>query len=292
MKSSRHCSAGAVPLLAISAVLLSAMSPAISPAMAQSRSRVPVVTGCWQWSRPLGPTGGALAVPRDAPFATIVLRDSGRVVLPLVNGRERAMWESRSYWETSGDSVEVTVFTGLQGWRAQLSARALPATMKGSATYLADAIVAHTEPLRVAVTLARTPCESAWATLPITTRIPRRWERGRPLYFEHQVERPAALVAGAKLPRGVLSMRPLGAEERSDARADRPEIVVAQFIVESNGLADTSAIKLTYANGEPGPARIRNEIAALLAAVRFTPPLVGGQAVNQLAQWRIERSKN
>ncbi len=281
-----------MPSLAISACLLSAISPAVSPAMAQSSARVPVVTGCWQWSRPLGPTGGALAVPRDAPFTTIVLRDSGRVVLPLLSGRERTMWEARSYWESSGDSVEVRVFTGLQGWRAQLSARELPTTMNGSATYLTDAIDVNAAPLTVAVTLARRACESVWAALPITTRIPRRWERGKPLYFESQVERPAALVVGAPLPKGVRSMRPLGAKERSDARADRPEIVVAQFIVESNGQADTSAIKLFYADGEPGPVRVHTEIAALLASVRFTPPMVGGLAVNQLAIWRIERSKN
>ena len=287
MKSSRHCSAGAVPLLAILAMIVSV----VSPAMAQSRTRVPVVTGCWQSSRPLGPTGGALAVPRDAPFTAIVLRDSGRVVLPLLSGRERTMWEARSYWEVSGDSVEVRVFTGLQGWRAQLSARDLPATMKGSATYLTDAIAVNAEPLRVAVTLARTPCESAWATLPIATRIPRRWERGKPLYYEHQVERPAALVAGVPLPKGVLSLRPMRGDEKSDARADRPEIVVAQFIVETDGRADTSAIKLFYADGESGPVGVTREIAALLAAVRFTPPMVGGQAVNQLAQWRIERSR-
>lgn len=276
-----------MPLLLISAMLVSV----IAPARAQSAKPVPSVTGCWQWSRPLGPTGGARSVPREAPFTTIVLRDSGRVVLPLLNDRERAMWEARSYWEVRGDSVEVRVFTGLQGWRAQLAARALPAAMQGSATYLTDASASNAAPLQVSVTLSRAPCQPDWATLPITTRIPRSWERGKPVYFEHQVERPAALVAGVKLPKGVLSMRPLGAKERSDARADRPEIVVAQFIVESNGRADTSAIKLFYADGEPGPSGVRREIAALLAAVRFTPPMVGGQAVNQLAQWRIERAK-
>ncbi len=274
-----------MPLWAVSAMLVITMAPA----QAQSGKRVPSVTGCWQASRPLGPTGGALSVPRDAPFTTIVLRDSGRVVLPRLNDRERVMWEARSYWEAHRDSVEVQVFTGLQGWRAELSARRLPVAMQGTATYLTDVLVANAAPLQVAVTLSRTPCQADWATLPITTRIPRSWERGKPVYFEHQVERPAALAAGVRLPKGVRSMRPLGFNERSDARADRPEIVVAQFIVESNGRADTSAIKLFYADGEPGPVRVQHEIATLLAAVRFTPPMVGGQAVNQLAQWRIER---
>jgi len=286
MKFSVQCRAGAVPLSAILAMIVSM----VAPAQAQSAKRVSGVTGCWQASRPLGPTGGALAVPRDAPFATIVLRDSGRVVLPRLNDRERAMWEARSYWEVSGDSVEVRVFTGLQGWRAQLAARSLPAAMKGSATYLTDAIAVNAEPLRVAVTLARTPCESAWATLPITTRIPRSWERGKPLYYEHQVERPAALAAGVKLPMGVLSMRALGRTEKADARTDRPAIVVAQFVVESNGRPDTSSIKLLYADGASAPARVHAAIADILASIRFTPPMVGGQAVNQLAQWRIERS--
>ena len=277
-----------MPLLAIVMMLLSASSPAT----AQSRGRVPVVTGCWQASRPLGPTSGALSVPPDAPWTTIVLRDSGRVVLPLLAGRERAMWEARSHWEASGDSVVVRVFTGLQGWRAQLSARELPAVMKGSATYLTDGIAGNAAPLTVAVTLTRGACDSAWATLPITTQIPRSWERGKPVYFEHQVERPAALAAGTKLPKGVRSMRPLAYNEKSDAGADRPDVVVAMFIVESNGRADLTSLKLRYADGEPGSARVRDEIAAQLAAVRFSPPMVGGQAVNQLAAWRIERSKN
>ena len=276
-----------MPLLAIIVILLSASSPAI----AQSRGRVPVATGCWQASRPLGPTGGALSVPRDAPWTTIVLRDSGRVVLPLLTGRERAMWEARSHWEASGDSIQVRVFTGLQGWRAQLSARELPAVMQGSATYLTDAIVANAAPLTVGVTLTRRARDAAWATLPITTQIPRSWERGKPIYLEHQVERPAALAAGTKLPKGVRSMRPLGYNEKSDARLDRPDVVVAQFIVESNGRADMSSPKLLNADGKPGPARVHDEIAAQLAAVRFSPPMVGGQGVNQLAAWRIERSK-
>ena len=288
MNTSVHRRAGAVPLLAISVILVSTMSPA----HAQSRDRVPIVTGCWQASRPLGPTGGALSVPRDAPFTTIVLRDSGRVALPLLTGRERAMWEARSYWETSGDSIAVQVFTGLQGWRAQLSTRELPAVMKGSAWYLTDAIAANATPLTVGVTLARRACESAWADLPITTRIPRSWERGKPVYFENQVERPAALAANTKLPKGVRSMRPLGYNEKSDARTDRPDVVVATFIVESNGRPDTSSLQLLNADGEPGSVRVRNEIAVLLASTRFTPPMVGGQAVHQLATWRIERAKN
>ena len=288
MKTLGRRRAGAVPLLAISVILVST----ISPAHAQARDRVPLVTGCWQASRPLGPTGGALSVPRDAPFTTIMLRDSGRVALPLLTGSERAMWEARSYWETSGDSIAVRVFTGLQGWRAQLSTRELPAVMKGSATYLTDAIAVNAAPLTVGVTLARRACESAWADLPIITRIPRSWERGKPVYFENQVERPAALAADTKLPKGVRSMRPLGYHEKSDARADRPEIVVAMFIVESNGRPDTSSLKLLNADGEPGPVRVRNEIAALLASTRFTPPMVGGQVVPQLATWRIERFRN
>ncbi|WP_310570652.1 hypothetical protein [Gemmatimonas sp.] len=261
----------------------------MAPAQAQSGKRVPSVTGCWQASRPLGPTGGALSVPRDAPFTTIVLRDSGRVVLPRLNDRERVMWEARSYWEAHRDSVEVQVFTGLQGWRAELSARRLPVAMQGTATYLTDVLVANAAPLQVAVTLSRTPCQADWATLPITTRIPRSWERGKQPYLEFQVERPAALAAGVKLPKGVRSMRALGRHENSDARTDRPEVVVVQFIVESDGRADTSSLKLLYADGARASARARDAVAEILASVRFTPPMVGGKAVNQLATWRIER---
>ncbi len=285
MRFSRHCRAGVVPLWAIFALLLSAMSPA----MAQSRVRVPAVTGCWEASRPLGPTGGALAVPRDAPYTTIVLRDSGRVVLPRLGARERASWGARSYWQLRGDSVELTVFTGLQGWNARLAVRDLPRSMAGHATYLTDAVVANMAPMRAAVTLARTSCEPEWSALPITTRLPRSWERGEPMYFESQVERPAALAAGARLPNGVLSMRPLGRDEMSNAVPERPEVVVVQFVVLSNGRADTTALKVLYAQRERVLAAVQDELASLLSTVRFAPAMVGGQAVHQLAAWRIER---
>ena len=288
MKPSTHCRAGAVPLLIVASLMLFATSSA----SAQTRRRVRLAHGCWQASRPLGPTGGALSVPRDAPFTTIVLRDSGRVVLPMLNDRERPMWEGRSYWEMSGDSVALIVFTGLQGWRSQLSAQALPRSMQGRATYLTDVIVAKAEPLTVGVTLTRITCQDEWADVPITTRLPRRWERGEAVYYEFQVERPAALAAGTKLPEGVLSMRSLGRNEKSDASADRPEIVVAQFIVESTGRVDTSALKLLDDHGERSDKKLQRAIANLLISVRFTPPMIGGKEVHQLAQWRIERSRN
>ncbi len=199
------------------------------------------------------------------------------------------MWETRSYWQLRGDSVNLTVFTGLQGWRARLAARDLPRSMAGYATYLSDAVVPNTAPIRAAVTLARTACEPEWSALPITTRLPRSWERVEPMYFESQVERPAALAAGARLPNGVSSMRPLGRDEVSDAVPARPEVVVVQFVVLSNGRADTTALKVLYAQRERGTAAVQNELATLLARVRFAPAMVGGQAVHQLAAWRIER---
>ena len=133
------------------------------------------------------------------------------------------------------------MFTGLQGWRAQPSTRELPAVMKGPAINLTDGIARNAAPLTVDVTLARGACDSAWATLPIATQIPRSWDRGKPVYVEHQDERPAALAVGTKLPKSVRSMQPLGYHERSDARLDRPDVVVVQVIVESNGRADKSS---------------------------------------------------
>lgn len=288
MKGSVRRRAGAVPRRVLTTVWICVASTS----HAQSRASVPRVTGCWQASRPLGPTGGALAVPRDAPFATMVLRDSGRVVLPLLADRERTIWERRSYWQVQGDSISLAVFTGLQGWRAQLSVPERSDVMRGRATYLTDAIVANAAPLTVDVTLSRITCERAWTDLRITTPLPRSWERGEAVYFEFQVERPAALVADARLPDGVRSMRAMGLNETPDARGDRPEVVVAQFIVQPNGRADTSAVKLLDAHGERRDPKLHREIATLLASVRFTPPMVGGKAVHQSAEWRIERFGN
>ncbi len=272
-------------------ILLLSTAGSVSAAQAQPTARMRSTIGCWRLSRPLGPTGGALAPPRDAPWTVAILRDSGRVVLPLLSERERNMWEKRSYWAASGDSVDFTAFTGLQGWRARLSVRALPDSMRGHATYLSDAIVVGQSPMRVPVTLTRIVCDKAWSTLPVTTRVPRSWERGEPLYFDFQVERPAALVPGAKLPPGVRSMRSLARDETVEPSSARSNDVVVQMVIQATGRVDTSSVQLLLGAGEKDLSSPRRDrVAAMLAAVRFTPPMVDGRAVNQLAQWRIIRN--
>lgn len=174
MNPSTTCVADAVPLLVIFALMVSAMSSA----RAQSPQYVPTVTGCWQASRPLYPTGEKPIIPPDQvhsgewEWALFALRDSGRVALPLVNDQVRATWEPRSDWQLRADSVDLTVSTGLKGWKVRLAAREQLSEMKGYATYLNDAAGSSEARLRWAVTLRRTVCKPAWGARPITTRRP------------------------------------------------------------------------------------------------------------------------
>ncbi len=58
------------------------------------------------------------------------------------------MWDTRSCWQLRGDSVDLTVFTGRQGWTVRLAAREPLSAMKGYATHHTDAIVAGESPSR------------------------------------------------------------------------------------------------------------------------------------------------
>lgn len=163
---------------------------AAKPLLAQA---VPTLAGCWRADRPLGPGGGVESVERDAAYRTVVLQDSGRVALPLIPEREQSLWTERSYWGLRGDSVTLRVFTGLQGWDARLARTPGGRTLVGSARYLSDAIVVGAPPISVPVTLTRITCDASWPSVATNARPLRPWQRGEALYFERQVDRPAAI---------------------------------------------------------------------------------------------------
>ncbi len=266
--------------------------PAVLTAQTGSASARPSsLQGCWQADRPLGPTGGAQPVERDSAFKIVVLRDSGRVAFPLVPPVRRRLWEERSFWESNADSVTVRAFTGLQGWMATLTRLSGPVSgaerLVGRARYLTDAVVAGAEPLRVAVTLTRIACDASWPSVSTTDPPLRPWQRGQ-VFFEQHVDRPAGVVT---LPRGVLSMRSLGYNEsdRLDTNGSVPGVarVVVQFVVEAEGRAALSSVKVLASDGEAYAARVMDA----LRTMRFRAALRGGAPVHQLTVQRIELSR-
>lgn len=270
--------------------------PAALIAQTGSASSAPTsLRGCWQADRPLGPTGGAQPVERDSAFRIVVLRDSGRVAFPQVPPLRRRSWEERSFWESTGDSVTLRAFTGLQGWLAALTRLSGPVSgperLVGRARYLTDAVVAGAEPLRVAVTLTRITCDPTWPPFASTDRTLRAWETTSVLYGEWNVDQPAGVADGVSLPRGVLSMRSLGYSEsaRLDTNASVPGVarVVVQFVVEVDGRAALSSVKVLASDGEEYTTRVRDA----LRTIRFRAGRRAGVPVHQLTVQRIELAR-
>lgn len=263
---------------------------ASSPLLAQPRTAIAdesKLRGCWRSDRPLGPTGGETPVDRDAGFTVFVLRDSGRLALPLVSARERRMWEARSWWRVQNDTLSLRAFTGLNGWHATVPGASAGQTLRGSARYLSDVIVAGAVPTIVPVTLTRIACEAEWPSVRSTSWSLRPWERGEQLFFQNRVDEPAAVRAG-KLPAGLRAIRPVRFDERAQPdsldvqRGDAP--IFVQFVVESDGRAHGTNVKVLGKYGNADTAQIRRIVSAL----RFTPARVKGAAVHQLAQMRLD----
>jgi len=264
------------------------MAVAGAQALGAQSAREASLTGCWQASRPLGPTGTTQALEREAGFVTFILRNGGRVSLPRLEIRQRQRWEERSYWNVVGDSVTLQAFTGLQGWLATLVQSANGRSLTGRATYLSDAIVAGAKPLGVLVTLTRVVCEPGWPAVDTIAGALRPWQRGEYVHFAGRVDTRAAVLRGTSLPRGVVAVRELGDEEHS--RLDPPEPgasvgrVVLQVVIEKDGRAYATSAKVLATDGEPFTARALDALGQL----RFFPARREGSSVHQLAALRME----
>ncbi|MES2521369.1 MAG: hypothetical protein V4617_01635 [Gemmatimonadota bacterium] len=254
---------------------------------AAAQARAPL-QGCWRTDRPLGPAGGNAPVERDSLFRTLVLQDSGHVALPLIPPRQQSMWDRRSYWAAHRDSVTVRISTGLQGWHAVLMRTASGDAMRGTATYLSDVVAAGWVPPRVPVSFTRIACEQRWpSTSSIGSPLP-PWERDEVLYRVEQVDRPAALLPNAALPRGIMAARQLGIAERApmDSADSQRGIarVVLRMVIELNGRAAASRIVVANAADSSDVQRVRNA----LPAMRFAPAILGGTPVHQRGTWVFE----
>lgn len=237
-------------------------------AVAQPTSAV----GCYRASRPLGPTGTLVPVERDAPWTSILLRNNGVIMLPLLSERDRQMWEARSEWRMAGDTLVLLVFTGMQGWEAKLIAT--DSGWIGRARYLSDAIGPPGTTVQAApITLQRITCSVEWLQLatppsPIGT-----------IYFAHQVDRSAVLRRDSPLPAGAIRAGAIRASKRGAV----VRAVLAQFVVSTEGRVRTETVKILQRDDDA----LAQRVTAALASLRYTAAEVRGRPVAQLVQERF-----
>lgn len=225
------------------------------------------VEGCYRLSRPLGVTGSAEPVARDAAFATVMLRARGYVLLPEVAERERLMWERASEWRREADSLTLLVFTGLAGWHATL--RPSGEQWTGRAEYLTDVRIAGAAPLIVSVSMESIPCQPAWRDM---APAPMRVSPSLAIYFENQVDREARLRDDSPLPVGAQLRVAAGVPART---------VMVQFVIDSAGRALPNRVKILKSDADSLSQRVH----AVVEQLRFAPAVLKGQPVAQLVQW-------
>jgi TonB family protein len=99
------------------------------------------------------------------------------------------------------------------------------------------------------------------------------------VYLDYQVERPASPMPSNTMPRYPDALRAANVQGE----------VVAQFIVNENGIADSATFMVVRATNEEFARAVR----ASLASFRFSPALVGGHPVKQIVQmpFRFDLSK-
>ena len=98
-------------------------------------------------------------------------------------------------------------------------------------------------------------------------------------YFDFQVEKPAAPIAGSGAPRYPAILRSAGVEGE----------VLAQFVVDTTGRIEIESYKMIRQSHDLFDASVRNA----LPEMRFTPAEVGGRKVRQLVQqpWVFQLAK-
>lgn len=153
----------------LGAALLTAMCLAASAQPAPGQH-------CYRADRPLGTSAGS-AVGRGVPGAvgrqigedsaslstltTFRLLPDGRVARP--DAALQRAWTGSSKWASSGDTLHVTLSTGLSGWALRLvhDVGGGDSVYVGTARYLTDVIVADTaawKPPQHPVRVRREPC--------------------------------------------------------------------------------------------------------------------------------------
>jgi len=121
-----------------------------------------------------------------------------------------------------------------------------------------DFSVRQIQPRKAEATVGSAPSSGPRPTLP------------KDVYFDYQVERPASPLPANTSPRYPTELRKANVEGE----------VMAQFIVNESGLADSATFQVVRATNEEFARAVRASISSL----RFSPALVGGHPVKQLVQ--------
>lgn len=119
---------------------------------------------------------------------------------------------------------------------------------------------------------ASPPSEPAEARIPVPDAAPIRFDTTglKGAYFEFQVEQPVTQLPGSASPRYPDILR------QAEIEGD----VMAQFVVDEQGVADVSTFKVLKSSHDLFTESVR----LALPNMRFTPARVGGKAVKQLVQ--------
>lgn len=104
----------------------------------------------------------------------------------------------------------------------------------------------------------------------IAAKMEAEKKAGGSVYFESQVERPAAMAPGSSAPKYPADLRDAGIEGR----------VIAQFVVDTFGRADVATLKVLRSSHPAFTAAVQDA----LPTMRFIPADIGGRKVKQLVQ--------
>jgi TonB family protein len=96
------------------------------------------------------------------------------------------------------------------------------------------------------------------------------------VYFEYQVEKPVSPIAGNRAPRYPDILRSANVEGQ----------VLAQFIVDENGMADSTSFVVLRSTHD----LFTNAVLSSIGSFRFNPAEVGGKRVKQLVQMPFQFS--
>jgi TonB family protein len=112
--------------------------------------------------------------------------------------------------------------------------------------------------------------------LPLHPSPPKKMVAPNGVYLEYQVEKPVSPVANNVAPRYPSEMRAASVEGE----------VLAQFIVDENGTADSASFQVARSTND----QFANAVRAAISSFRFNPALVGGRPVKQLVQMPFQFS--
>jgi hypothetical protein len=239
-----------------------------------ARRHPAAIEGCWEADRAL--MAQLVDLSEDRATRLLILSPGGGVGRPLLPLREaQLMWEPRSAWSVTGDSVHLRVSTGQVGWDARLALSPGGDRLQGRARYLTDAIVRGRSPESVSLSLARVLCNPTWRRPDTSANYSAR-RNGQP-YFASQVTRQAARDPQVALPAGMQRVRLLDEAEEATwnafvhrVRESAEPTLIVSAVIEADGRVHPSTVVVREKSGSV-PTGAPAQVPALLREVRFVP---------------------